>query len=204
VLRERQLFINNIFLAKEVESKKRLESLNRELVYKVDELNTLNRIMTDFTTIGTSFDLFKRVVDLSTELTRADEACFYVINEDIQRPVQVARSVAGDNGDPQALDRSRSQPHDRRCFTGTDISQLILDNCDDDKPLLIHENSQVNGIARSHPVSDAGSVEHPQKSVRRIGRVVAERGCPLFGKRLVLHVVHDQQGGVCHRKRRPL
>jgi FixJ family two-component response regulator len=93
VMRERQLFINNIFLTKEVEGKQRLENLNRELTYKVEEVNTLNRIMTDFTTIDSSFDLFKRVVDLSTELTRADEACFYVINEAIQRPVQVARSV---------------------------------------------------------------------------------------------------------------
>jgi hypothetical protein len=41
------------------------------------------------------------VVDLSTELTHADEACFYVINEAIQRPVQVARSAAGGNGNPQ-------------------------------------------------------------------------------------------------------
>uniref|UniRef100_UPI0035636448 response regulator n=1 Tax=Desulfosarcina sp. TaxID=2027861 RepID=UPI0035636448 len=93
VLRERQLFIKNIFLTQEVEGKHRIETLNRELTYKVDELNTLNRIMTDFATIDSSFDLFKRVVDLSTELTHADEACFYVINEAIQRPVQVARSV---------------------------------------------------------------------------------------------------------------
>ena len=74
VLRERQLFIRNLFLAKEVEGKQRIEKLNRELTYKVDELNTLNRIMTDFTTIDSSVDLFKRVVDLSTELTRANEA----------------------------------------------------------------------------------------------------------------------------------
>ena len=131
VLRERQLFIENIFLAKEVESKQRLESLNQELVYKVDELNTLNRIMTDFTTIGSSFDLFKRVVDLSTDLTHADEACFYVINEAIKRPVQVARSAADS---------------DTQCVTGMDISRLIMDNCHEDKPLLIHENSQVQGV----------------------------------------------------------
>ena len=84
-----------------MEGKQRIENLNRELTYKVEELNTLNRIMTDFATIDSSFDLFKRVVDLSTELTHADEACFYVINEAIQRPVQVARSVAGGNGNLQ-------------------------------------------------------------------------------------------------------
>ncbi|MBC2711916.1 MAG: response regulator [Desulfosarcina sp.] len=146
VLRERQLFIKNIFLTKEVEGKQRIENLNRELTYKVDELNTLNRIMTDFTTIGSSFDLFKRVVDLSTELTHADEACFYVINEAVQRPVQVARSVAGGNGNQQMLADSSTAAGDVHCSGTMNISQLILDNCEEDKPLLVHENSNVRGL----------------------------------------------------------
>ena len=146
VLRERQLFINNIFLTKEVEGKQRIENLNRELMYKVEELNTLNRIMTDFTTIGSSFDLFKRVVDLSTELTRADEACFYVINEAIRRPVQVARSVAcGNGGGPVPLNHNPNS-NVGECSASADISRLILDNCEEDKPLLIHENSHVRGL----------------------------------------------------------
>ena len=147
VLRERQLFIKNIFLTKEVEGKQRIENLNRELTYKVEELNTLNRIMTDFATIDSSFDLFKRVVDLSTELTRADEACFYVINEAIQQPVQVARSVAGGNGNSSNhLDGSTAGGDDGQCAGSLDIRQLILDNCDEDRPLLIHENSGVRGL----------------------------------------------------------
>jgi putative nucleotidyltransferase with HDIG domain len=146
VLRERQLFIKNIFLTQEVEGKQRIENLNRELTYKVEELNTLNHIMTDFATIDSSFDLFKRVVDLSTELTHADEASFYVINETIQRPVQVARSIAGGNGDLQSqLDRL-TEAGDGTCACSKDISQFILDNCDEDKPLLIHENSNVRGL----------------------------------------------------------
>jgi putative nucleotidyltransferase with HDIG domain len=146
VLRERQLFIKNIFLTKEVEGKQRIEHLNRELTYKVEELNTLNRIMTDFSTFGSSFDLFKRVVDLSTELTHADEACFYVINEAIQQPVEVARSVAGGNGGLQIQADCSTRTDAGRCSPGLDINQLILDNCDEDKPLLIHENSHVQGL----------------------------------------------------------
>jgi putative nucleotidyltransferase with HDIG domain len=146
VLRERKLFIKNIFLTEEVEGKQRIEKLNRELTYKVDELNTLNRIMTDFTLIGSSFDLFKRVVDLSTELTHADEAGFYVINEAIQRPVQVARSVAGGNGHAP-MQATRSTAAGEAPFAGgLDINQLIIDNCQDDKPLLIHENRHVQGL----------------------------------------------------------
>jgi putative nucleotidyltransferase with HDIG domain len=146
VLRERQLFIKNIFLTKEVEGKQRLESLNRELTYKVEELNTLNRIMTDFTTIGSSFDLFKRVVDLSTELTHADEACFYVINETIQRPVQVARATAHGNGNRRPAEDHGAAACDPPGCGGNDISQLIVDNCNENKPLLIHENNNIHGL----------------------------------------------------------
>jgi putative nucleotidyltransferase with HDIG domain len=146
VLRERQLFIKNIFLAKEVEGKRRLEDLNQELTYKVEELNTLNRIMTDFTTIGSSFDLFKRVVELSTELTHADEACFYVINDAVQRPVRVARSVAGDKGIRQLPDDRSAAACELPCTGEMDVSQLILDNCQENKPLLIQENNDVPGL----------------------------------------------------------
>jgi len=142
VLRERQLFIKNIFLTKEVESKQRIEQLNRELIYKVEELNTLNRIMTEFTSIGSSIDLFKHVVDLSTELTRADEASFYVINEAIQRPVQVACSISGGNGGG----RLKGSLTGGKGIGSLDISQLILDNCNEDKPLLIRENNDVRGL----------------------------------------------------------
>ncbi len=146
VLRERRLFVKNIFLSKEVEGKQRLENLNRELVVKVEELNTLNRIMTDFTTIGSSIDLFKRVVDLSTELTHADEACFYVINEAIKRPVQVARSVANGNGNQRTPANRTTAVGDVYCSGNMDISRLILDNCEDDKPLLVHENNNGWGL----------------------------------------------------------
>jgi len=60
ILRERQLFIENIILKKEVEGKEQLERLNRELLYKVEELNILNKIMSDFITTGSSSDVFKR------------------------------------------------------------------------------------------------------------------------------------------------
>jgi len=54
VLRERSLFIENLLLTKEVEGKDRLEKLNKELTFKVEELYTLNRIMSEFTTISNS------------------------------------------------------------------------------------------------------------------------------------------------------
>ncbi len=143
VLKERQLFVKNIFLTKEVENKQRIEDLNLELMVKVEELDILNRIMTDFATISSSSDLFMRVVDLSIELTRADEACFYVINETIQRPVQVARSVA-DEACGQEVSVAGSP-----CVQSWDISQLVLENYEDGKPLLIQENRNIPGLHAS-------------------------------------------------------
>ncbi|GAB6907266.1 Predicted two-component system transcriptional regulator [Desulfosarcina cetonica] len=140
VLRERRLFIRNLFLAKEVEGKQRIEKLNRELTYKVDELNTLNRIMTDFTTIDSSVDLFKRVVDLSTELTRANEAVFYIINEAVNQPVPVARSLARRNGHGAAGDQ-QPDPSD-----ALDLGGFIMENREEDKPLLIQDTANVPGL----------------------------------------------------------
>jgi len=146
VLRERQLFIKNIMLTKEVEGKQRIEKLNRELLYKVKELNTLNRIMTDFTTIGSSFDLFRRVVDLSIELTHADEACFYVINEALQKPVQLVRSVSGSNGEKRLPSDGVAAIGEEACAYTSDIGRLVLENGDEDKPLLIRENNHIPGL----------------------------------------------------------
>ncbi len=99
VLRQRRLFIENILLQKEVEQKARLEELNRELVSKVEELNLLNRIMGDFATIGSTADVFKRVVDLALEVAHADSARFLVINEHVDHPFEISR--AGNGRRPQ-------------------------------------------------------------------------------------------------------
>ena len=93
VLRERQLFIENILLKEEVDGKDRLEKLNRELLGKVEELNTLNKIMTDFTTVATSADVLTRTIDMAAEVTRADASCFYVFPETLENPVEVVSFV---------------------------------------------------------------------------------------------------------------
>ena len=169
VLRERQLFVKNLFLSKEVESKQRIETLNRELIVKVDELNTFNRIMTDFTTISSSSDLFKRVVDLCIELTHADEATFYVVNETARQPVLVARSVASDNG-RGGFDR-HEEPDGPVCLDtdSNGIKELILENYDEAKPLLVHENNDVRGL----PVSIRSLMMVPLNIRKKVFGVLA-------------------------------
>jgi len=95
VLRQRRLFVENILLQKEVEQKQRLEKLNRELVYKVEELNLVNRIMSDFAAIGSTTDVFKRVVDMTIEVAHADGAQFLVMNEHVAQPFEVVSAATG-------------------------------------------------------------------------------------------------------------
>jgi putative nucleotidyltransferase with HDIG domain len=93
VLRQRRLFVENILLQKEVEQKERLEKLNRELVTKIEELNLINRIMSDFAAIGSTTAVFARVVDLTLEIAHADWAQFLVMNEHVDRPFEVVSAT---------------------------------------------------------------------------------------------------------------
>ena len=97
VMQQRGLFVENVLLKEEVKSKERLEKLNRELLYKVDELNILNKIMGSFTTITSTTDVFKRAVDVAFEITHADYCMFHVINESVGQPFVVA--ISGSGGD---------------------------------------------------------------------------------------------------------
>jgi len=135
VLRERQLFIENIILKKEVKGKEQLEKLNRELLYKVEELNILNKIMSDFTIISSSSDVFKRLVDTTIKVMHADEARFYVINKAVKRPFEVTAAI--------------SIPDKTKSVAGTTdkaIEKLIMETVSDEIPLLISDNKGARGL----------------------------------------------------------
>ena len=144
VMQQRKLFIENFLLKKEVESKKRLEKLNQELLYKVEELNILNKIMSKFTSISSSADVFKRAVDMALEIAHADLTNFYVVSEASQQPVEVSSSAA----------TSCSQAASPNCATnqglvqnpspaGLELSKsaIIMEVASDQIPLLISENT---------------------------------------------------------------
>jgi putative nucleotidyltransferase with HDIG domain len=132
VLRERRLLIDNIFLKKELEGKSRLEALNRELTNKVEELNTLNMIMSSLSSIDASSDIFKCMTDLATEITNADESRFYVINDDIQHPFPVAVSY-GSAG--------------KICDDGfDDVAELLMETVNEKIPFLVAENKNMRGL----------------------------------------------------------
>lgn len=150
VIQQRKLFVENILLTKEVESKRRLEKLNQELLYKVEELNVLNKIMSKFEAISSSTDVFKRAVDMALEIVHADLTCFYVINEAIQEPVEVSFAAAGQANDTAALStpaNAPGMPPAPLCkrFKPTP-SALIMEVVSDEIPLLITENPGTNGL----------------------------------------------------------
>ena len=120
VLREQQLFVENIILKKEVEGKEKLKKINRELLYKVNELNILNKIMSDFTITSSSSDIFKRLIDTTIKIIHADEARFYIINK--AEPVEITTSIPNSAGTDKTIER------------------LIMETVSDARPLLISKN----------------------------------------------------------------
>jgi putative nucleotidyltransferase with HDIG domain len=128
VLRQRSLFVENVLLKQEVEGKERLERLNQELTYKVEELHILNKIMSSFTSIVSTTDVFKCAVDVALEVTHAENAIFYVINETLDQPFEVASAGATPVSTPSPL------------------SGLIMEVVSDEIPLLVSDNNGARGL----------------------------------------------------------
>lgn len=101
VLRERELFIKNILLNKELESQKKIEALNRELVHKVDELRVLNRIMSELMSLNTGSEVMRRIVEMTTTITPADSAVFYAVSGAVEAPFALTRA---DRSKPRGQD----------------------------------------------------------------------------------------------------
>jgi len=151
VLKQRGLFIENVLLKEEVRSKERLEKLNQELLYKVDELNMLNKIMSSFTTIVSSADVFKRAVDIALEISHADHTMFHIVNEAVKQPFEVASAVAPptqlfdkntQNHQPFRLKSNGGQP----AVDQSSILDLIMEVVSDEIPLLISQNNSARGL----------------------------------------------------------
>jgi putative nucleotidyltransferase with HDIG domain len=153
VLRQRGLFIENVILKEEVQSKERLEKLNQELLYKVDELNILNKIMSSFTTIVSSADVFKRAVDIALEITQADHSMFYIINESVKKPFEVASAgpPVTQTGHKNGQNYRQLPPKSNGGAPAADQSSmldLIMEVVSDEIPLLISRNNGARGLPR--------------------------------------------------------
>ncbi len=92
ILRERELFVENLILKEEVGRQERLRKLNDELLDRVSEVNTLNRVMEDFARTDSSYGIFNKVVDLGVEELKADKVFFHIYSEEDASLVLIAKS----------------------------------------------------------------------------------------------------------------
>ena len=153
VMKQRGLFVENVLLKEEVKSKERLEKLNHELLFKVDELNILNKIMGSFTATVSTTDVFKRAVDVALEITHADRCLFHVINESVGQPFVVASAVIGEDekeeNEPEAnLPLPPNAIGEQSDDYSSCLCRLIMEVAFDEIPLLISENNGVRGLPR--------------------------------------------------------
>lgn len=144
VLRERKLFIENVLLSKEVERKRQLEKLNAELLARNDDLNVINRIMSDFSDLHESADVFNQLVDSAVQLVKADAACFYLLNESADQIVPIAVSKSDQCPFEVKTREDGKESHTFQNLTFADdpkVRTLVFDVVQDDQPLLIVENN---------------------------------------------------------------
>ncbi len=148
VLRERELFIKNLLLNKELESKRRLEELNRELVLKVEELGVLNRIMTELMSLNTGSEVLAHIAEMATLITPASCSVFYAVSESFDAPFELTSAVRSNN---ENLENSsveeEAEGESKYKIYDSALSDLIKEIAIDETPLLISENT-------NHDLSD--------------------------------------------------
>jgi putative nucleotidyltransferase with HDIG domain len=145
VLRERDLFVKNILLSKEVEGKERLKKLNKELVYKLEELQILNKIMADLSAINNTTDIFRLIVEITIELTKADESKFFVINETKNLPFEISSCFSDRYLKILSENKMEIPPKEDSHF-----QQIIIETVADEIPLLVSEKKNAVDSIYNH------------------------------------------------------
>ncbi len=138
VLRERELFIKNILLNKELESKRRLEELNRELVLKVEELRVLNRIMTELMSLNTGSEVLYHIAGMATLITPASRSIFYAVSDSFNTPFELTSAVRNNN---ENLENQLPEGERQYEIFDSALSDLIKEIAIDETPLLMVENT---------------------------------------------------------------
>ncbi|MFO7709271.1 MAG: response regulator [Desulfobacterales bacterium] len=137
VQRQRRMFMENILLKQEVKGKERLEELNRELLAKIEELGTLNRIMGSFATTNSTSHVFQRAVDTAIDVVQADESRFFIIDASGGRPCQVASAAQTGSRGPRGVDGAPGETGRASPPGGVPV-ELIMNVQSDGLPLLVN------------------------------------------------------------------
>jgi putative nucleotidyltransferase with HDIG domain len=139
VMRQRTLFMENLLLKNELKAKERIETLNRELLSKVEELDILNCIMGHFTDASSTANVFQRTVEIAQKVIRADTASFFVIHSSVGQPVEVASAQHEQEGSEVSAETGQRDPATNPfgIEPGKDLRQLIASVAADGLPLLV-------------------------------------------------------------------
>jgi len=140
VLRQRAMFVENLLLKQEVQGKERLETLNRELLAKIEELDTLNRIMRSFAATGSTSHVFQRVVDTAVDVVKAEHSRFFVIDPSAGGPHQLA--AAGGQLESARLSASTEAGGG---VAGA-LREIVMNVYADGLPLLVADTDGANGL----------------------------------------------------------
>ncbi|WP_022664731.1 HD domain-containing phosphohydrolase [Desulfospira joergensenii] len=133
ILRERELFVENLILKEEVERQERLKQLNHELIQRVKDVNTLNRVMEDFSTLDSTHGVYDKVVDLGVEELKADKVFFHFYSETDHSLILIAQSPVEGKDPGEFGEFEEDIPQKTR--------EYIIDAVQsDDKPFLISES----------------------------------------------------------------
>ncbi len=139
ILREREFFIENLILKEEVKRQKRLKALNTEMFERVDEVNTLNRVMEDFASTDSSYGIFNKIVDLGVEELKADKAFFHIYSKEDKSLIFMASTDCG------IKDESVNSLFGKNLSTSA--NDFILDVLNTDlNPCLISEPGKNNNL----------------------------------------------------------
>ena len=146
VFSQRKLFVENLLLKKEVESKRKLERLNCELSLKVEELNTLNQILTNISVNSSTNDVFSRLVQMAIDITHSDESGFYVINDAVRMPFKIAIAHASDALDARDAAAKSPTVAPDSTLSNPSVKRLMMEIARDEIPLLIAENNGTRNL----------------------------------------------------------
>jgi putative nucleotidyltransferase with HDIG domain len=128
-IQQRAMLMENMLLKQEVKGKERLEKLNQELLHKIDELDTANRIMAHFSATASVAHAFQRAVDIALEVVPADCTRFFVVGGPDGRPHEVAAA----RRQPEA---ASFPPISAAGVAGGDLTPLVKTVSSDAVPLL--------------------------------------------------------------------
>jgi putative nucleotidyltransferase with HDIG domain len=134
-IRQRAMLLENLLLKEEVKGKERLERVNRELLMKIDELDTVNRIMGHFAATASVADAFQRAVDVALEVVPADRARFFVVGGPDGHPHEVtcACRPAGDRARPVSSNAAQGANGD----ADNDLRRLVAGVSAEAAPLRV-------------------------------------------------------------------